>query len=153
MFLTLHSGVLGWSACALLLLWASNGGYFVWMMSLITIMAPLLRLQRSDTEQRGCGCMTRSVEDKNTVIIITLSRKCDWLVEESAGDVTSAFMKNWEIFSWKCSERPHKKKAEHSENRHFLQTTSCYCRRSLLIENNWNNTLVLRKKTPGGHGP
>ncbi len=48
-------------------------------------MAPLSRLQQSNTEEGGRGCMTPFVGDKNTVNVTTLACLLyDWLVEQSA---------------------------------------------------------------------
>ncbi len=62
------------------LLWRSNGGcfplYFVWMMSLTMIMDPLTRLQWTDLDHRGRGCMTRTNTNTQTGFLLSVISFC-----------------------------------------------------------------------------
>lgn len=99
--------------------WASNRicvpSYFLWTMSSIMAMFPLSRVQLSAAEQGGCGCMTRSIGDKNKLNIIPSSKT------KSDGDVISTFpeeQRDFQLYLACCSRRS--PRWELSEKRFWL---------------------------------
>ena len=93
--------------------------------------------QTHQSKEGGCGCMTRSLGDF----------KCGECYRwgQSDGDVTSTFLKSWELFNLKLSEQPNKKggglwKKDAGRCTFSLGT------RFLLIGNNGKKILLLAKK-------